>query len=367
MADSGQRTADGGRRTADGGRRMADGGRRMADSGRQTADGGRRTRTADSGQRTADGGRRTADGGRRTTTTLGQPPSPQDGSVRATRTGFIGSAACLECHAKKRAGWQSSWHARALAHGDRAALVGNFRGAHFTGSSSEAWMQRRDDRAIVRTRGPSGTLADFPVDWVIGGKRMQDDVTVFPDGRWQVLPVYFQVTQKQMGRLHRGQAGTARRPTTRSTGRTCAAWRIASASTATSPGSTSASMSPRAAGRPSSSTPASRARTATDRARATPRAPPRQTSSRPSERRKSSRSPLARSVTARAIRSSRCSMPITASVPGQRYEDFYDPVVVLIAASTPATSSPTDGPSRRASSIRRCCSRLAIARAARPA
>src|SRR5947208_45462 len=44
---------------------------------------------------------------------------------------------------------------------------------------------------------PVGALADFPVDWVIGGKRMQDDVTVFPDGRWQVLPVYFHTTKHE--------------------------------------------------------------------------------------------------------------------------------------------------------------------------
>jgi cytochrome c554/c'-like protein len=115
----------------------------------------------------------------------------------ATRDGYVGSAACLECHAKKRDGWQASWHARALAHADRAAVVGDFHGAHFAGSSSEAWMQRRGDRALMRTHGPDGALADFPVDWVIGGKRMQDDLTVFADGRWQVLPVYFQVTQKK--------------------------------------------------------------------------------------------------------------------------------------------------------------------------
>ena len=56
----------------------------------------------------------------------------------------------------------------------------------------EAAAARRCARAA-----PTARSADFAVDWVIGGKRMQDDVTVFPDGRWQVLPVYFQVTQRR--------------------------------------------------------------------------------------------------------------------------------------------------------------------------
>jgi predicted CXXCH cytochrome family protein len=122
--------------------------------------------------------------------------SAQDASSPSTvRDGFVGSAVCLECHSKKRDGWLHSWHARALARGNGAALVGNFGGAHFTGASSEAWMRRSPKGALMRTHGPDGMLADFSVDWVIGGKRMQDGVTVFPDGRWQVLPVYYQVTQ----------------------------------------------------------------------------------------------------------------------------------------------------------------------------
>jgi len=114
-----------------------------------------------------------------------------------TRDGYVGSAACLECHGKKRAGWQASWHARALARASTASVVGNFAGAHFSGASSEAWMSKKGSSDVMRTHGPDGALADFPVDWVIGGKRMQDALTVFPDGRWQVLPVYWQVTQRR--------------------------------------------------------------------------------------------------------------------------------------------------------------------------
>jgi hypothetical protein len=135
------------------------------------------------------------DGGRSAVIVDGGTPVA-DGGARVG-DGYVGSSACLECHGKKRAGWSRSWHAHALARADRSTLVGNFDGAHFAGTSSEAWMQRRSGSAVMRTHGPDGALADFPIDWVIGGKRMQDDITVLPDGRWQVLPVYFQVTQKK--------------------------------------------------------------------------------------------------------------------------------------------------------------------------
>ncbi|HWU89654.1 MAG TPA: multiheme c-type cytochrome, partial [Kofleriaceae bacterium] len=114
-----------------------------------------------------------------------RPPNP-----------FVGSARCADCHEKEHARWKQSWHARALSPGKRPFVVGDFKDAHFTGASSEAWMKRGGERYVMRARDVGGAFADFPVDWVIGGKRMQDDVTVFPDGRWQVLPIYFHVTGK---------------------------------------------------------------------------------------------------------------------------------------------------------------------------
>ncbi|MEA2569465.1 MAG: hypothetical protein QOI24_1466 [Acidobacteriota bacterium] len=111
-----------------------------------------------------------------------------------SRSAYAGSASCRDCHEKNFDRWSHDWHARALAPADTKSVVGRFSNAHFRGDSSEAWMSRRGDTFVMRTRGREGQLRDYPVSWVIGGKRMQDDVAVMPDGRWQVLPVYFHVT-----------------------------------------------------------------------------------------------------------------------------------------------------------------------------
>jgi hypothetical protein len=109
---------------------------------------------------------------------------------------YVGSKRCADCHEKEAARWKDSWHARALSPGKRPWLVGDFNNAHFTGTSSEAWMKHVGERYVMRASDVAGKPADFDVSWVIGGKRMQDDVTVMPDGRWQVLPIYFHVTGK---------------------------------------------------------------------------------------------------------------------------------------------------------------------------
>lgn len=125
--------------------------------------------------------------------------------------GFVGSKVCAECHKQRFLHWQKDWHARALNPATPGVVVGRFNDAHFKGTSSEAWMRHghpaptspaaaggvstaEPSNYVMRTLAADGRIADFAVHWVIGGKRMQDTVTVLPDGRWQVLPVYYHVT-----------------------------------------------------------------------------------------------------------------------------------------------------------------------------
>jgi hypothetical protein len=110
---------------------------------------------------------------------------------------FVGSKRCAECHAPEAEKWSKSWHARALAPARGESVVGKFNDEHYRGDSSEAWMMKRGSQFVMRTTDQRGHLDDFPVEWVIGGKRMQDPIAVMPDGAWQVLPVYFHVTAKE--------------------------------------------------------------------------------------------------------------------------------------------------------------------------
>lgn len=114
--------------------------------------------------------------------------------------GYVGSEACSDCHAQKHKAWLADWHPRALSKVERDErgispfVVGDFANAHFRGDSSEAWMHREPTGYFMRTLDDRSVLREFPVQWVIGGKRMQDAVTILPGGRWQILPVYYHVT-----------------------------------------------------------------------------------------------------------------------------------------------------------------------------
>jgi hypothetical protein len=121
----------------------------------------------------------------------------EEWDVLPARDAYAGSDACAECHEKNHKAWLRDWHSRALRKAEPGAVAGRFDHAHYKGASSEAWMERRGDGYVMRTRDREGRIGAYEVAWVIGGKRMQDTVTVFDDGRWQVLPVYFHVTGRR--------------------------------------------------------------------------------------------------------------------------------------------------------------------------
>ena len=115
-------------------------------------------------------------------------------ALSSPAAGFVGSETCSDCHGDEHAAWSKDWHSRALSAATPHFVVGDFANTHFRGESSEAWMLRQGEHYVMRTRGPTGSSGDYPLSWVVGGKHMQDPLTVMPDGRWQVLPIYFHVT-----------------------------------------------------------------------------------------------------------------------------------------------------------------------------
>nr|WP_249732218.1 tetratricopeptide repeat protein [Roseococcus sp. SDR] len=102
--------------------------------------------------------------------------------------GFVGSATCAGCHAREAEAWRASDHARAMASATPAHVLGDFSGVTVTDGRHTASFRREGERFLIRTDGPGGTVADFPVSETFGADPLQQYLVFFPDGRRQVLP-----------------------------------------------------------------------------------------------------------------------------------------------------------------------------------
>lgn len=109
-------------------------------------------------------------------------------ATERARTGFVGTTTCAGCHAAETAAWRGSDHARAIAAASPANVLGDFSGVSVTDGRHTATFLRDGDRFIIRTDGPGGMVADFPVSETFGADPLQQYLVLFPDGRRQALP-----------------------------------------------------------------------------------------------------------------------------------------------------------------------------------
>src|SRR5688572_7323144 len=91
------------------------------------------------------------------------PAPPSSPVAAAPAAGYVGAEVCADCHEEQHAAWKQDWHARALTAATPEWVVGDWAEAHFAGSSSEAWMRQQGGAYSMRTRGPGGGVAEYPV------------------------------------------------------------------------------------------------------------------------------------------------------------------------------------------------------------
>ena len=100
---------------------------------------------------------------------------------------YVGSAACAGCHQQQYATWQGSQHAVAMQPATAATVLAQFDGTLLAGTDSEATLRRDGDTFVVKTAGPDGKPADFPVRYTFGVFPLQQYLLEFPRGRLQSL------------------------------------------------------------------------------------------------------------------------------------------------------------------------------------
>ena len=113
----------------------------------------------------------------------GAQPVAREGA----RPGFVGSAACAQCHAAEHGEWQASDHARAMAPATPDSVLGDFAAGRVTDGRHAASFRREGGRLLIGMEAPGGTT-ELAVSETFGVDPLQQYLVPMPDGRRQVLP-----------------------------------------------------------------------------------------------------------------------------------------------------------------------------------
>jgi len=100
---------------------------------------------------------------------------------------YVGSKACVSCHAKEASEWQTSQHHDAMAEASERSVLGNFNHAKFSYAGITSTFFKRDGKFFVNTDGPEGKLHDYEIKYTFGITPLQQYLIEFPDGRLQAL------------------------------------------------------------------------------------------------------------------------------------------------------------------------------------
>lgn len=118
---------------------------------------------------------------------------------------YVGEARCRSCHQREAELWHGSDHYRAMARADDDSVLGDFNEVAAQHFDLEARFFRRQGRFYVRTDGPDGQPADFPVAFTFGWYPLQQYLVEFPGGRFQCLPWAWDVPGKRWFHLYPGE------------------------------------------------------------------------------------------------------------------------------------------------------------------
>ena len=109
--------------------------------------------------------------------------------VTVTQATYVGGASCAACHAEQFEQWQNSHHDLAMQEANAQTVLGDFDNAGFQYYDISSRFYRDDERFMVRTDGPDGSLQDYPIKYTFGVTPLQQYLIEFPNGRLQALGI----------------------------------------------------------------------------------------------------------------------------------------------------------------------------------
>ncbi len=124
---------------------------------------------------------------------------------------YVGSEACIECHAEKYDGWKTTFHPYKFKDVNPNIIVADFgKNNTYTVKSKTDYkikeytnkMVRKGDDYFITTLDNVGKEQTYKVKYVIGGFWKQRFVTEFPNGGLHILPLQWNVETSEWTDYH---------------------------------------------------------------------------------------------------------------------------------------------------------------------
>jgi tetratricopeptide (TPR) repeat protein len=123
--------------------------------------------------------------------------SPQRDTISAQQAEFLGSKKCRDCHKNEYDKWLDSHHDHAMDVADEKTVLGDFGNTVLEAHGVTSRFYRKDGRYYVLTQGPGGEMGEFEITHTFGWYPLQQYLVPFPGGRWQCLPIAWDVREKR--------------------------------------------------------------------------------------------------------------------------------------------------------------------------
>ncbi|MFL1485615.1 tetratricopeptide repeat protein [Marinobacter sp. LN3S78] len=119
--------------------------------------------------------------------------------MAADDRGYVRSSTCAGCHENEHDLWRNSHHDLAMQPAIPGTVLGDFGDTTFDYFGTTSTFYRDGDTYYVRTDGPDGELADYPIAYTFGVEPLQQYLIEMPGGRLQALGVVWDTRPKSAG------------------------------------------------------------------------------------------------------------------------------------------------------------------------
>ncbi len=130
---------------------------------------------------------------------LGRPSATVEPAPPAR---FVGSEKCKSCHKREYDLWKDSDHDHAMEVASDKTVLGDFNNRTFEQNGVVSRFYRKKGRFYVHTQGPDGRMGDYEVTHTFGWYPLQQYLVPFPGGRYQCLPIAWDVDKKRWYHLY---------------------------------------------------------------------------------------------------------------------------------------------------------------------